>query len=92
MPLLRATSNEALFSIIGTTYGGNGVTTFALPNVQDRSVMSWGQGPGLSNYDLGQISGTSTVTLKALLSWKVSWLMSSSRRAYVTSPPTRTTD
>ncbi|MEI9994412.1 MAG: tail fiber protein [Rhizomicrobium sp.] len=60
---IAISQNEALFSIIGTTYGGNGVTTFSLPNLMDRSVMSWGQGPSLSNYDLGQTSGQTSVTL-----------------------------
>lgn len=55
--------NPALFSIIGTTYGGNGTTTFALPNIQNNAVMAQGQGPGLSNYALGQLSGQDTVTL-----------------------------
>ena len=55
--------NTALFSILGTTYGGNGTTTFALPNLQERAVMNWGQGPGLSNYDLGETTGADTVTL-----------------------------
>lgn len=55
--------NQALFSIIGTTYGGNGVTTFALPNIQDQTIMNWGQGPGLTNYALGQQSGVAEVTL-----------------------------
>ncbi len=55
--------NQALFAILGTTYGGNGVTTFALPNIQDSTVMNIGQGPGLSNYVLGQQSGVASVTL-----------------------------
>lgn len=54
---------QALFSIIGTTYGGNGIQTFALPNIQDGTVMAQGQGPGLSNYALGQESGIADVTL-----------------------------
>jgi microcystin-dependent protein len=53
----------ALFSLLGTTYGGNGQTTFALPNLQGRAAVNWGQGPGLSNYDLGELTGTETVTL-----------------------------
>jgi microcystin-dependent protein len=61
--VMAISQNEALFSILGTTYGGNGQTTFALPNLQERGVMNWAQGPGLSNYDLGQTSGAATVTL-----------------------------
>jgi microcystin-dependent protein len=60
---IAISQNEALFSILGTTYGGNGVTTFALPDMRDRVSMNWGQGPGLSNYDLGQTGGVDSVTL-----------------------------
>ncbi|MEO9131210.1 MAG: tail fiber protein [Sphingomonas sp.] len=55
--------NEALFAILGTTYGGDGQQTFALPNIQERGVMHWGQGLGLTNRDLGEVDGASTVTL-----------------------------
>ena len=61
--LLSIPQNQALFSLIGTTYGGNGTTTFALPNLQSRLPVHWGQGPGLSNYNLGQASGSSEVTI-----------------------------
>lgn len=60
---LAIQSNAALFSILGTTYGGNGQTTFALPDLRGRTIIGWGQGPGLSNYVLGQKSGVETVTL-----------------------------
>ncbi|MDR7212641.1 tail fiber protein [Flavobacterium piscis] len=56
-------SNTALFSILGTTYGGNGTTTFMLPNLQGRAVAGAGQGAGLSNYSLGQIGGTESVII-----------------------------
>lgn len=55
--------NSALFALIGTTYGGNGQTTFALPNLQSRVVLHQGQGPGLSNYTMGEQAGVETVTL-----------------------------
>jgi microcystin-dependent protein len=55
--------NAALFSLLGTTYGGNGSTTFQLPNFTDRIAVGTGQGPGLSSYALGQIGGNSSVTL-----------------------------
>ena len=55
--------NTALFSLLGTTYGGNGQTTFALPNLQSRVPIHFGQGPGLSPYALGQESGTENETL-----------------------------
>ena len=61
--LLPIAQNQALFSLLGTTYGGNGVTTFALPNLQGRVPVQWGQGPGLSNYVLGQQAGSTSVTL-----------------------------
>ena len=63
--LLSISSNTALFSLLGTTYGGNGVTTFGLPDLRGRAAMHVGQGPGLSPYSLGQVSGTNTVTLTA---------------------------
>jgi len=55
--------NQALFSLIGTTYGGDGVSTFALPNLQSRLAIHMGQGPGLSNYVIGQSGGAPSVTL-----------------------------
>lgn len=61
--LLPLAQNTALFSLLGTTYGGNGKTTFALPDLQGRVPMQQGQGPGLPNYDLGQSGGSATVTL-----------------------------
>src|SRR5262245_43747114 len=61
--LLAIAQNTALFSLLGTTYGGNGTTTFGLPNLQNRLPMHAGQGPGLSPRDLGEVSGEETVTL-----------------------------
>jgi len=61
--LLPINQNQALFSILGTTYGGNGQTSFALPNLQGRVALGVGQGSGLSNYTLGQQSGLETATL-----------------------------
>src|SRR5688572_5350285 len=63
--LLSIAQNTALFSILGTTYGGNGQTTFALPDLRGRCPVHQGQGPGLSNYSLGQVGGTESVTLIA---------------------------
>jgi microcystin-dependent protein len=56
-------NNSALFALIGTTYGGDGVNTFALPNLQSRVPMHFGQGPGLSNYVQGQTGGVENVTV-----------------------------
>ncbi|MEO6391218.1 MAG: tail fiber protein, partial [Pyrinomonadaceae bacterium] len=61
--ILSIAQNTALFSLLGTTYGGNGTTTFALPDLRGRVPIGPGQGPGLSPYVLGQQSGTPTVTL-----------------------------
>lgn len=59
---LAINTNQALFSIIGTTYGGNGVSTFQVPNLQGRMLIGDGQGPGLSSYVLGQVGGQENVT------------------------------
>lgn len=60
---LPIAQNQALFSILGTTYGGNGVNTFQLPDLRGRTPVCAGQGQGLSNYALGQQSGTETTTM-----------------------------
>lgn len=59
--ILSIATNTALFSLLGTTYGGNGQTTFALPDLQGRIPI--GQGPGLPNYSMGEVSGTPNVTI-----------------------------
>ncbi|KLE36032.1 hypothetical protein AAW00_02075 [Aurantiacibacter luteus] len=61
--LLAISTNDALFSLYGTTYGGDGITTFALPDLRGRRAIGDGQGLGLSAYSLGQRAGTETVTL-----------------------------
>lgn len=61
--LFPINQNQALFSLIGTYYGGDGIRTFALPNIQDRAVMSAGQGQSLSNYALGATPGVANVAL-----------------------------
>jgi microcystin-dependent protein len=63
--LLPLSQNTALFSLLGTTYGGDGKSTFALPDMQGNVPMHPGQGPGLSLHDLGETSGTPFVTLLA---------------------------
>jgi microcystin-dependent protein len=60
---LSIQQNQALFSLLGTTYGGNGVQTFQLPNLQSSLPLGFGQGPGLSFYNLGQTGGNASVTL-----------------------------
>lgn len=61
--ILPISQNTALFSLLGTTYGGDGKATFALPNLQGSAVMGPGQGPGLSLRDLGEQGGSQTVSL-----------------------------
>lgn len=61
--LLPLSQNTALFALLGTTYGGDGRSTFALPNLQGRAPMHPGQGPGLSSHALGESGGSGTVTL-----------------------------
>lgn len=63
--LLAISTNQALFSILGTTYGGNGVTNFALPNLNGRAAVGAGWGPGLSYYGPGQQGGEQSVTLNS---------------------------
>lgn len=61
--LMSIAQNTALFSILGTTYGGDGRVTFGLPDLRGRVPISQGQGPGLSSYTLGEMGGTETTTL-----------------------------
>lgn len=61
--LISIAQYTAVFSILGTTYGGDGRTTFALPDLRGRTPIGWGQGPGLSNYNLGQVSGTENISI-----------------------------
>ena len=61
--IMSIQQNTALFSLLGTTYGGNGQTNFALPNLQGRAAMHSGQGPGLSDRFLGEQAGAETHTL-----------------------------
>lgn len=61
--LISIAQNSALFALLGTYFGGDGITTFALPNLQSRVPIGMGQGSGLSSYFIGQAAGTQTVTL-----------------------------
>jgi microcystin-dependent protein len=61
--ILPISQNTALFSLLGTYYGGNGVSNFALPNLQGSVPVGYGQGSGLSSYTMGQTGGTQTETL-----------------------------
>lgn len=61
--ILPISQNTALFSLLGTQYGGNGTTNFALPDIQGRAVLSQGQGPGLTDRSMGEMSGSENITL-----------------------------
>src|SRR5438477_6856604 len=63
--LLAIAQNTALFSLLGTTFGGNGQTTFGLPDLRGRVPIHWGQGPGLSPRTEGESAGTESVTVSA---------------------------
>src|SRR5471032_757110 len=63
--ILPISQNTALFSLLGTTYGGDGRSTFALPNLNGLTPLGQGQGPGLSDYVLGQTGGVEIVALSA---------------------------
>lgn len=61
--ILAIATNSALFALLGTTYGGDGSTTFALPNLQSRFPIGQGNGAGLPSHTIGEISGNTTTTL-----------------------------
>jgi microcystin-dependent protein len=61
--VLAISQNTALFSLLGTNYGGNGTTTFALPNFEGSAPIHWGSGAGLSQYSVGETGGAENVTL-----------------------------
>lgn len=63
--LLPISQNQALFSLYGTQYGGDGRTTFALPDLRGRAPIGFGNGPGLGNYAVGQKGGTENITITA---------------------------
>src|SRR6218665_1589173 len=64
--LLAIAQYDALFALLGTTYGGDGQTTFALPDLRSRVAVHAGQGQGLSNYVLGEVGGTESTTLLSI--------------------------
>ena len=81
--LMPINQNQALFSLLGTTYGGNGQTTFGLPDLRGRVSIGWGQGNGLSNYDLGQKGGEEAHTLNQneMASHNHNWMVNSTNPA-----------
>lgn len=62
--MMAIAQNSALFSLLGTVYGGDGVSSFGLPDFQGRTPIHWGHGPGLSNVNLGDRAGVETITLQ----------------------------
>src|SRR5579862_4639633 len=85
--ILPLSQNTALFSLLGTTYGGDGKSNFALPNLQGNAPMHPGQGPGLSLHDLGETGGSTTVTLlQSELPGHSHALMGTSQRGLDASP------
>ncbi len=62
--LMSIAQNTALYSLLGNTYGGDGQTTFGLPDLRGRVIVGQGQGPGLSSYDWGQVGGTESATMR----------------------------
>jgi len=63
--IMSIQQNSALFSLLGTQFGGNGITNFALPDLRGRLAVAFGQGPGLSDYNLGEVTGTENVSLNS---------------------------
>jgi microcystin-dependent protein len=64
--ILSIAQNTALFSLLGTNFGGNGTTVFALPDLRSRASIGFGQGPGLSDFSVGEIGGDETVQINPL--------------------------
>jgi microcystin-dependent protein len=85
--LLAIAQNTALFSLLGTQYGGNGQTTFALPDLRGRVPIHQGQGPGLSSYTVGQMAGQETNTLTINQMPQHNHLLASTNTAATTSRP-----
>lgn len=86
--LLPIAQNQALFSLLGTTYGGDGRTTFALPNLNARSAVGTGQGPGLDSINLGQVGGQTSVTLTPAQMPQHSHVLGASKTQATASDPT----
>jgi microcystin-dependent protein len=86
--LVSIADNSALFNLIGTTYGGDGVQTFGLPDLRGRVAIGMGQGPGTSNYVIGQLSGVENVTLTTNQMPAHSHLINASSSPATTGTPT----
>jgi microcystin-dependent protein len=86
--LLAISQNNALFALIGTTYGGDGISTFALPDLRGRVPMDQGNGPGLTPRLIGQMFGTETVTLNSTQIPAHNHLVNGSSATATTTSPT----
>ena len=84
--LLSIAQHTALFTLLGTTYGGDGVTTFALPNLQNRAPVHFGQGAGLSAHQLGEVGGSAGITLTPGQAGHTHALKATANQASTTSP------
>src|ERR1044072_3596072 len=85
--LMSIAQNNALFALLGTMYGGDGITTFGIPDMRGRIGLHFGQGPGLSNYDQGEASGTESVTLiSTQMPIHTHLLMASTGQKFVAAP------
>jgi microcystin-dependent protein len=90
--LLAISQYDVLFALLGTTYGGDGQTNFAVPDLQGRTPLSFGTGPALSNYVLGQKTGTESVTLLAnQVGSHTHGLLASSQTGTIAKPTSNTT-
>lgn len=85
--LLSISQNSALFSLLGTNFGGDGRSTFGLPNLQGRSMVHWGNGPGLSPVQLGEAGGAETTTLANSNLPPISLQVSSTKSSLQLAPP-----
>ncbi len=86
--LLAIRQATALFSLLGTAFGGNGTTTFGLPNLQGRAAMGWGNGPGLTPRNIGETGGAATVTLNSTQNGQHNHAVNCSETTATTSVPT----
>ncbi|HZR02428.1 MAG TPA: tail fiber protein [Burkholderiales bacterium] len=88
--ILPISQNTALFALLGTNYGGNGQTTFALPDLRSRKPLHFGQGPGLSTVSLGEEGGVESVTLSSGQMPQHSHTLTAAANVATTSDPTNT--
>jgi microcystin-dependent protein len=86
--IIGISQNSALFALLGTTYGGNGTSTFALPNIQGRTVVGQGTGAGIPNKIVGEMSGTESITILSTQMPQHTHLLAANTGAGTTGVPT----